>query len=221
MSRPRLAWDFVGAYTDPDSVELLFAYIDYHRAHEAEYEVDGLRYGVFAHDWRRLDANRWLEMMGERELGSGFDPDARRDEPAPVVALSQREFADSVRRALRDLHRPEALATNPLMRSRAVRDRGGEQPAPDALRDLVSDAIDALRVSARDEKLHRALARTYVRPAPTQEAAAEALGLPFGTLPPPPCARERASGRVALAGRALRARALTGPAHAGQPVDRS
>jgi hypothetical protein len=36
-------------------------------------------------------------------------------------------------------------------------------------------------IDPRDAKLQRALARTYVRPAQTQELAADALGLPFST----------------------------------------
>jgi hypothetical protein len=43
------------------------------------------------------------------------------------------------------------------------------------------EAVDALRDDRRDEKLARALECTYLRPAPTQEAAAELLGLPFST----------------------------------------
>ena len=39
----------------------------------------------------------------------------------------------------------------------------------------------ARRADPRDAKLARALDRTYLRPAPTQEAAAELLGLPFST----------------------------------------
>ena len=62
-----------------------------------------------------------------------------------------------------------------------VRDRGGDGPAPEALRELVEQAVDELRADPRDEKLVRALDRTYLRPAPTQEAAAELLGLPFST----------------------------------------
>jgi hypothetical protein len=181
ISKPLLTWDFIGSLTDPGSMGPLLAYIDYHPAHEADYEVGGLRYGVFAHDWRRVDASEWLELMAERELGHNFDPNTSPQSPMPMLALSETEFADSVRRALRDLHRPEALSSNPLMRSRAVRDRGGERPSPEALRDLLGEAIDTLRVNARDEKLHRALARTYVRPAGTQELTAEALGLPFST----------------------------------------
>ena len=98
-----------------------------------------------------------------------------------MLALSQPEFADAVRRALRDLHRPDALAANPLTRTRVVRERTAERPAHEALRELLDEAVDALRADRRGEKLVRALDRTYLRPAPTQEAAAELLDLPFST----------------------------------------
>lgn len=42
-------------------------------------------------------------------------------------------------------------------------------------------AVEQLRSHPRDEKLHRALDRTYLRPAATQELAAELLDLPFST----------------------------------------
>ena len=98
-----------------------------------------------------------------------------------MLALSQPEFADAVRRALRDLHRPGALAANPLARTRVVREPGPSCPPPEALRELLHEAVDALRADPRGEKLVRALECTYLRPAPTQEAAAELLGLPFST----------------------------------------
>ena len=117
--------------------------------------------------------------MGERE--TGLNRPGRGPSTVPVLALSQVEFAESTREALREFHHLQALADNPLMRSRALRDRAGDQPHPEDLRDLLGEAIDSLRADSRDEKLHRALARTYVRPARTQELAAEALGLPFST----------------------------------------
>jgi hypothetical protein len=90
-----------------------------------------------------------------------------------VLALSQPEFAAAARQALRDLHRPDALAANPLQRARMTR----AVPLPE----LLEQAVAALRADPRDVKLARALERTYLRPAPTQEAAAEVLGLPFST----------------------------------------
>jgi hypothetical protein len=56
-----------------------------------------------------------------------------------------------------------------------------EEPDAEVLEGLLRAAVDALRQHPRDDKLLRAVERTYLRPAPTQEAAAEVLGLPFST----------------------------------------
>jgi hypothetical protein len=181
LGNPHAVWHFSGPWADPDRIEPMMSYIDFFRAQEADYEVGGHRYGVFAHDWRRLDVDAWLDLTGEREL-AGTDQVGSAAEPsAPEVALSRAEFADAARRALRDLHRSDALARNPLMRARVVGDLGGPRPSVEALRDVIERAIDTLRVDPRDEKFRRALARTYVRPAQTQELAADALGVPFST----------------------------------------
>lgn len=49
------------------------------------------------------------------------------------------------------------------------------------LQNLVKQAVESLQSSPRDEKLYRAVYRTYLNPAPTQEQAAELLDLPFST----------------------------------------
>ena len=69
-----------------------------------------------------------------------------------------------------------------MLRTRLARDRARDK-APDAatLEALVGAALEALREHPRDDKLWRAVERTYVRPAATQERAAAALGLPFST----------------------------------------
>jgi hypothetical protein len=61
-----------------------------------------------------------------------------------------------------------------------VSDRSGDA-RPERLRSLLDEAAASLRDHPRDEKLYRALEATYLHPAPTQEAAAERLGLPFST----------------------------------------
>jgi hypothetical protein len=176
LRRVRLAWYYI-VFADPEAVAPLMAYIGFQRAPDADFDVGGRRYGVFARDWRRQGGIEWLEAMAERELG-GEPPNAEPDASEPL-ALSQPEFAGAVRRALRSIHNPGELAANPLVRTRLLRDSDG--PAPDALRQLVEQAVDALRGDPRDAKLVRALDRTYLRPAPTQDAAAELLGLPFST----------------------------------------
>jgi len=95
--------------------------------------------------------------------------------------LSQPEFARAVREALRDLHHPEALALNPLARSPLVlAGAAGGDPA-DLLATLIRRTVERLEHDRRDQKLYRVLDRTYVRPAATQEQAAELLDLPLST----------------------------------------
>ena len=89
----------------------------------------------------------------------------------------------AVRQALRDLCDPALLAKNPLQRARLMRDRvEGDAPDPAALAALLREAIDSLRRHPRDDKRWLAVERTYGNPAPSQEIAADRLGLPFSTF---------------------------------------
>jgi hypothetical protein len=102
--------------------------------------------------------------------------------PAPaLVVLSEPDFSACVRQALRDFTRPDALAANPLVRSRLVAEAPGEGNAAARLQALMREALDTLKGSPRDEKFYRALLYTYFQPVATQETAAERLGLPFNT----------------------------------------
>ena len=181
LTVPHLAWTFPSGAA-PDFWEPMFSYLNFHRAVDADFRVGDRRYGVFAHDWRIEPPHIWLETMGEREIDLDFRPDsAGLAAPAPLVVLSQPEFAAAVRQALRDYTRPDALADNPLLRSRVVRFRSGSTHGPEALQEVLDEAVATLRAGPKDEKLYRALYHTYYKPAPTQEAAAERLDLPFST----------------------------------------
>jgi hypothetical protein len=110
--------------------------------------------------------------------GNGVPPGA----PAaggPDV-LSRGAFESEVREALRSWRRPDLLATNPLTRSRLVTQSAEPDPVA-ALRAVLQGALDELGQDPRESKSHRALLATYLGGAPTQEAAAERLGLPFST----------------------------------------
>ena len=68
------------------------------------------------------------------------------------------------------------------MRSRLVADVAEAAAAtPATLQALLREAVASLSANPKDLKLHRALWHTYIEPAPTQERAAELLGLPFNT----------------------------------------
>jgi hypothetical protein len=180
LGTPNLAWDFL-ALAEPERWDAYFAAADMPRAAGADFWVGGRRYGLFAHDFRQVPVEALLELVTERALAQDVTPSPATVEP-PLLVLSQPEFDDAVRQALRDLRRPDLLARNPLLRTRLVRDRAGdEEPGAATLEALVVAAVETLREHPRDDKLWRAVERTYVRPAATQERAAVALGLPFST----------------------------------------
>ncbi|MCW2882584.1 MAG: hypothetical protein JWQ95_6684 [Sphaerisporangium sp.] len=135
-------------------------------------------YTLFVHDWRAVPAQAWLERMNQLLVaGPAGGPSAA---TAKLAVLSQAEFAEAVRKALRQLSRLDALAASPLTRTRLIAERAGQNPAT-ALGDLLRQAIDDLREDPRSVKFHRALSVTFLRSTPTQELAAERLGLPFTT----------------------------------------
>ncbi len=169
-----LAWSFV-ATTDPEFWEPIFDYLALTTVLTATY--DGLDYTLFGVDWRRLTPERWFELMGERELSGESGPaPARLLRPAP---LSRAAFGEAVKAALQNLRRPDLLGASPLIGSRLAADPSG--PSQARLRDVLVAGVRQLGRDPRTAPLGRVLDRTYVRPAPTQEAAAEVLDLPFST----------------------------------------
>jgi hypothetical protein len=181
FAHPKLSWSFFPC-ASPDFWSPALTYMDIKRSPEADFEVGGKHYAQFAHDWRAMPIAAWLEMLGERELNTNLKPsDLEREAPAPLVVLSQPEFEEAVRDALRDYTRPNALHHNPLLRSRLITDRSKGQPNASSLQTLIHEAAQNLNTNPKDEKLYRALQRTYLEPAATQELAAEVLDLPFST----------------------------------------
>ena len=180
-TRPQLAWNFIPA-ADPAFHQPHFTSINMRRSPEADFEVGGRRYGLFTHDWRVEPVSAWLSMKAERESR----PDLTLEQleaalPRPLVVLSQPEFEEAVRQALRDYTRPDLLAANPLMRSRLVIEAAEPAVPPTTLQALLQEASATLTGNPKDEKLYRAIYHTYLKPAPTQERAAELLDLPFNT----------------------------------------
>ena len=178
VTTPNLAWSFL-AHSDPEDWERVFVYLEQLPYAEAGFRVGGLDYAVYGHDWRALPVDPWLEMMGEREIASEEPPRPASLDIGTAQVLSRPDFEQAVRRALRDLNDPEALRANPLSRSRLVLAVDGG--ASVTLQDRLLAAIQQLAQSPRHAKLYRAIERTYLKPAASQELAAEALGLPFNT----------------------------------------
>jgi hypothetical protein len=161
-SRPRLTW-IVMTVADPDFWAPQFAGINFRRVGGADLVLCGVSVAAFARD--------------AREPSPVFDPVRAAHEP-PSAEMSRSEFDVAVRDALRNIGRVGTLGTSPLLAIREVRERGG---SPEALRRVLTEAAEVMREHPRDIKQYRAVDRTYPRPAPTQELAAELLNLPFTT----------------------------------------
>ena len=180
LSTPNLSWDFL-ALAEPDRWNEYFAAAGLPRAAGADFRVGYHRYGLFAHDFRRVPVDvltqRWTELSVAEDVRA-----SSRDQPREFLVLSHADFEAAVRQGFKDLRRPDLLARNPLLRTRLVTDRMRE-PASGAavLEAVLRDAAMTLARHPRDDRLLRAVDRTYLRPAATQEAAAAALGLPFST----------------------------------------
>jgi len=95
---------------------------------------------------------------------------------APAFALAYEEFAAAVKDALRDVHSPDLLARNRLLRDGICNLNG-----PQELRALLCETVGTLFGNARDEKLRRVLELTYSQPSLKQEVVADRLSLSFGT----------------------------------------
>jgi len=98
---------------------------------------------------------------------------------AKVPAITYVEFAAAVKDALRDVHSPDLLARNPLLRD-GLYNFGGSA-GPQELKALLCETVGTLFGNARDEKLRRLLELTYSQPFLKQEAVADRLALSFGT----------------------------------------
>ncbi len=162
IRQPGLAWSFIiSPY--PDVWAPLMEHLGHHQT------VETLPYSLFSCDWRTTPLSIWFDRTQPGPL-------TEEASAVPEQTLSRSDFDQAVREALRDVHRPDALAGNSLRHTRMV----DGDPA-EALPELITDAVDALRDDPREAKLHAVLATTYFHRVPTQTAAAQRLGLPFST----------------------------------------
>ncbi len=181
---PALAYTFLPC-ADPEAWSQMLAYFDLAQLTEADFEVGGRRYGVYGHDWRVVSPIVWQQLLAQREIAATTDTTILPPASGAVqslLVLSQPEFVEAVQDALRNFLRVDALQNNLLLRSRLIEEvmtTSSDRLA--TLQNLVRNAAESLQSTPRDEKLYRALYRTYLNPAPTQEQAAELLDLPFST----------------------------------------
>lgn len=141
---------------------------------------NGHTYTLFACDWRTTPLSIWFDRTQPGSLTG--EPPYPFAEPAASL-LTRAAFDSAVRDALRDWHREDALAANPLCQARMITVQPGHaaEHALSMLRELLTDAVDALSADPREAKLHRVLATTYFHRVPNQMIAAERLNLPYST----------------------------------------
>jgi hypothetical protein len=174
LTNPRLAWSFVEP-PGPDHWYAMLSYYDMQRLTDP-------RFSLYAHDWLTTPAPVWIDKIDGRALAT----DLRLEElaaasAAALVVLSQPEFEQAVRAALRDFQSLEGLARSPLLRSRVLRDFAAATPSAADLQALLRQAAQSIRARPRDEKFFRAIEATYFAQVASQGLAAERLGLPFNT----------------------------------------
>jgi hypothetical protein len=177
LTTPGLAWDFV-TLSQPDRWDEFFIAADMVRATGADFHSNGVRFGLFGHDFRKVPVEAMIHRWTERALADDAFLLPLEAQPEFLV-LAHADFDVAVRQGLRDLHRPDLLSRNPLLRTRLLSEEG--MADAESLRAVLLSAVASLASDPREDKLFRAVDRTFVRSARTQEAAAAALGLPFST----------------------------------------
>ncbi|MBK8445809.1 MAG: ATP-binding protein [Micropruina sp.] len=169
--RQPAAWTFL-VTPDPDYYADYFGYLG--MRHLVSIDLGAGPVGAWGWDRRRLDVRGLFEMMSIRELtGEIGPPPAHLLRPAP---LARAEFDRAVRAALGGLTRPDRLADSPLLGSALV-----HRPDPGELASALIAVIAGLADEPQGAEHRRVLERTHLHTAPSQEAAAALLGLPFST----------------------------------------
>lgn len=180
---PGIAFTFI-ACAEPNHWTDLFNYMDFAYITEANFAVGEKSYGIYGHDWRVIFPAAWRERLMQRKISPSTPLiESPRLTEFPLV-FDQIEFVCAVQEALRHFTRPDLLYSNPLLRSRLVLEQAATHDNAKrikVLQNCIREATQSLQSSPRDAKLYRALYRTYLSPAATQEQAAEALDLPFST----------------------------------------
>jgi hypothetical protein len=173
LTRP-LAWSVFIAV----DIEHVAPFVDYIAfVPLVDVDVGGLRHVAYGIDWRRFPVDAYLDLMRERaHSGETGPPPAALIRPPP---LDRARFSAAVKTALQTLHRPDQLATNPLLSSALA--AGPDGPTAEQLRATIENAVTYLGNEPKGDQLRAVLNRTYLRCAPTQEAAAEVLDLPLST----------------------------------------
>ena len=183
LTTARLAFSFLPC-ADPGYWLEGFTHADKMRLAALDFDLDGHRYGMYGHDWRKRPPSVWLDLMAQLEL-SGDARTAPSLQPPPLVVLSREDFQHAVRTALRTLGSFAELQANPLLKSRVIAEQVGSDVSfaekAAFLQNTLAELVDQLKLTVGDEEVHKTVYCTYINPLGTQEEVAEALNLAFST----------------------------------------
>lgn len=165
----RMAWSFL-VLLDIEAWDIQSKSVE-HQPISERVTVGDSELVLYSHDWRTMPLQLWMSRQ-DTEVLSGHRTAAAAKPSRHVLARPQ--FDAAVRAALRHVGHDAALDANPLCGT-VLADTGHE------LSMVVTEAVQMLADDPRAAKQYRAVHTTYFLPVPTQEAAAQQLGLPFST----------------------------------------
>lgn len=165
----------------PDFWAQMLNYADLHQIRELDHEINEVPHGWYMHDWRERSPLAWLELMGKRQINEE-ETMAGISSPA---GLNEKEFAEAVNEALKNMDTPKKLVGNPLLECKFIQ-QANEPGTPGidlalTLADKLKTAIASLENSPKGEALHRILYRTFINPVGSQEQTADFLYMSFST----------------------------------------
>lgn len=185
LATPGLAFSFIPC-AEPKFWASSFVYASLRRLPQLDFTVGERTFGVFTQDWRTLSPLSWLKLLGEWQLAG--EP-ITESSGQSVNLLSEEEFAEALKNALRDFHATAQLRNNPLLHSRMLTSRVeskrdgnvSDSERIKTLRQIIQETAAILQLSPKQMSFYRTLYHTYLQPAATQSAASELLDLPFST----------------------------------------
>lgn len=168
----------------PEFWKAAFSYGDLTYVPELDFDVNGVPFGWYMHDWRVRPPLAWLELLGKREVDAAAAADTESTK-SPIVVLGETAFAEAVADLLRQFHNNNQLQQNPLLRSKFIVHEAGSEANENQrillLKEKVQSILKDIEASPIDGKYYRVLYRTFINPVGSQEKTADFLNMSFST----------------------------------------
>lgn len=169
----------------PEYWKNVLNYADLMQLPSLDFEVNGVPFGWYHHDWRKRPPLAWLDLLGKREVEMVDQYDEASTEAVSMLVLSEEEFDESVQQAIKAYHQSDLLLTNPLLKSKLVLKKvTAEMKDYDKikiLKSFIDQTLKEIEDSPVDAKYYRVLYRTFINPVGSQEKVADYLNMSFST----------------------------------------